>query len=255
MPENASVLASFIACLELAISLPFSKRRLGLIGLAPTKVLKMVLASAAVVAACHADWLASAPDALEQGAQAARAAMGQASQADPSVGAVVMPGEAADAAAAPSPPDGLPTPASTPAEVAADLPVEPLVAADVGMVEAPPLAVVPDLPVPGHEERADTVAEVGDPRPATLAEGKPSALMAVVPDVLTAGGPDTLVEERAKPRPVLGAASSSPHSATPMSGVGRHSGSGATAPRNPSSSSTMSRRSSLGMSSMSMPRR
>jgi hypothetical protein len=171
--------------------------------------------------------------------------MGQASQADPSVGAVVVPGEAADTAAAPSPPD----------EVAADLPAEPLVAADVGMVEAPPLAVIPDLPVPGHEERADAAAEVGDRRPATLAEGKPSASTAVVPDVLTTGGPDTLAEERAKPRPVLGAASSSPRSATPMSGAGRRSGSGAAAPRNPSSSSTMSERSSLGMSSVSMPRR
>jgi hypothetical protein len=115
--------------------------------------------------------------------------MGQASQADPSVGAVVMPGEAADAAAAPSPPNGLPTPASTPAEVAADLPAEPLVAADVRKVEASPLAVVPDLSVPGHEERADAVAEVGDRRPATLAEGKPNASTAMVPDMLTVGDP------------------------------------------------------------------
>jgi hypothetical protein len=46
--------------------------------------------------------------------------MGQASQADPSIGAAVAPGEAADVAAAPSPHDVLPAPASTPAEVVAD---------------------------------------------------------------------------------------------------------------------------------------
>jgi hypothetical protein len=52
MPENASVLASFVACLELAFSLPFSKRRLGLTGVAPTKALKTVSAGAV---ARHAD--------------------------------------------------------------------------------------------------------------------------------------------------------------------------------------------------------
>jgi hypothetical protein len=40
--ENASVLASFVACLELVFSLPFSKRRQGLIGLTPMKALKTV---------------------------------------------------------------------------------------------------------------------------------------------------------------------------------------------------------------------
>jgi hypothetical protein len=58
--ENASVLASFVACLELAFSLPFSKRRQGLTGLTPTNALKTVSASAAGAAACHAGWLASA---------------------------------------------------------------------------------------------------------------------------------------------------------------------------------------------------
>jgi hypothetical protein len=79
-----------------------------------------------------------------------------------------MPGEAADAAAAPSPPDLLPAPASTPAGAVADSPAGPPVVADVGMVEAPPPVVIPDLPVLGHEERAAIVAEVGDRRPAAL---------------------------------------------------------------------------------------
>jgi hypothetical protein len=124
--------------------------------------------------------------------------MRQASQADPSVGAIVMPGEAADAAMALSLPDASSVSASTPVAVAADLPAEPSIAPDVGMVGASPLAVVPDPPppVPGLEEGADAVAEVGDRKPATLAEGEPSASMAMVPDVLTAGEPDALAEER-----------------------------------------------------------
>ena len=96
--------------------------------------------------------------------------MGQVSQADPSVGAVVVPGEAADTAVAPSPPDVSSVPASTPVAVVADSPAEPSTASDVRMVGASPLAVVPDLPVPGPEEGADAVAEVGDWKPATLAE-------------------------------------------------------------------------------------
>jgi hypothetical protein len=91
-----------------------------------------------------------------------------------------MPGEATDATAAPSPPDVSSVPASTPAVVVADSPAEPSITPDVGMVGASLLAVVPDLPVPGPEEGADAVAEVGDWKPATLAE------------------------ERATPRPVLG---------------------------------------------------
>jgi hypothetical protein len=115
-----------------------------------------------------------------------------------------MPGEAADAAAAPSPPDLLPAPASTPAGAVADSPAEPPIAADVGMVEAPPPVVIPDLPVLGHEERAVVVAEVGDRRLATLAEGRPSTSTAAVPDASAAGGPNALVEGRAEPWPVLG---------------------------------------------------
>jgi hypothetical protein len=112
--------------------------------------------------------------------------------------------EVADAAAAPSLPDLLSTPASTPAGAVADSPAEPPVAADVGVVEAPPPVVIPDLPVLGHEERAPVVAEVGDWRLATLAEERPSTSTAVVPDASAAGGPDASVEGRAVPWPVLG---------------------------------------------------
>jgi hypothetical protein len=130
--------------------------------------------------------------------------MGQVPQADPSVRAAIVPEETADAAVAPSPPDLLLAPASTPAGAVADLPAEPPVASDVGMVEEPPLEVVPDLPSLGHKERATTVAEVGDRRPASLAEGRPSTSTTMVPDASTAGGPDALEEGRAEPRPVLG---------------------------------------------------
>jgi hypothetical protein len=161
-------------------------------------------AFAAGAVARHAGWLASAQGALERGAQAARLAMGQASQADPSVGAAIVPEETADAVVAPSPPDLLPAPTSTPAGAVADSPAEPPVASNIGMVEVPPLVVIPDLPVLGHEERATTVAEVGDRRPATLAEGRPSASTAMVFDASTVGGPDALVEGHAELRPVLG---------------------------------------------------
>jgi hypothetical protein len=130
--------------------------------------------------------------------------MGQVPRADPSVEAAIMPKETADAAMAPSPPDLLLAPASTPAGAVADSPAEPPVAFDVGIVEEPLLVAVPDLPVLGHEERATAVAEVGDRRPTTLAEGRPSTSMAMVFDASTAGGPDALVEGRAEPRPILG---------------------------------------------------
>jgi hypothetical protein len=130
--------------------------------------------------------------------------MGQASQADPSIGAAIVLEEAADVVAASSPPDVLPTPASAPAEAVTDLPVEPPVAADVGMAEVPLLEVVPDLPSLGHKERATAVAEVGDRRPASLAEGRPSTSTAMVPDASTAGGPDALDEGHTEPRPILG---------------------------------------------------
>jgi hypothetical protein len=181
--------------------------------------------------------------------------MGQASQADPSVGAAIMPGEATDAAAASSPADLLSVSALSPAGTVADSSAEPPVAADVGMAEAPLPVVSADLPILGHEERVAVVAEVGDRRPATLAEERPSTSTTVVPDASTAGGPDALVEGCAEPRPVPGAVALSPHSSTLMSGAGSRSGSGAAVPQSSSSSSTMSRRSSLEMSSVSIPRR
>jgi hypothetical protein len=82
--------------------------------------------------------------------------------------------------------------------------VEPPVAADVGMAEAPLLEVVPDLPSLGHKERAATVAEVGDRGPASLAEGTSSTSTARVPDASTAGGPDALEEGHVEPWLVLG---------------------------------------------------
>jgi hypothetical protein len=114
--------------------------------------------------------------------------MGQASQADPSIGAAIVPGEAAGVAAAPSPPDVLPVPALAPAEAVAVLPVEPLVTADAGMAEVPLLEVVSDLPSLGHKERAAAVAEVGDRKPASLAEGRSNTSSAMVPDASTARG-------------------------------------------------------------------
>jgi hypothetical protein len=147
--------------------------------------------------------------------------MGQVSQGNPSIRAAIVPREAADAAVAPSLPDVLPTPASTPAEAVADLPVEPPVAANVGMAKAPPLVVVPDLPILGHEERAAAIAEVGDRRPATLAEGRPSTSTAMVPDASTAGGPDALAEGRAEPWPVLGSSGLIPAQRNPNEWCGR----------------------------------
>jgi hypothetical protein len=151
-----------------------------------------VSASAASAASRHASWLASAQDALERGAQAARVALGQASQADPSIGAAIVPGETAGMAAALSPPVGLPAPAPASTEVVVVLPVEPPVAADAGMAEVPLLEVVSDLPSLGHKVRATAIAEVGDRKPASLVEGKPSTPSAMVPDASTAGGPDAL---------------------------------------------------------------
>jgi hypothetical protein len=104
--------------------------------------------------------------------------MGQASQADPSIGATIMSGEAADAAAVSSPADLLPVPASAPAGDVADSSTEPPIAAD-GMAEAPSPVVVPDLPVLDHEERVAIVAEVGDRRPDSLAERPNTSIAAV----------------------------------------------------------------------------
>jgi hypothetical protein len=130
--------------------------------------------------------------------------MGQASPADLPVGVAIVPGEVANVTAASSPPDLLSAPASTPVGAIADSPAEPPVAADVGMVEAPPPVVIPNLPVLGHEEGAAVVAKVGDWRLATLAEERPSTSTTVVPDVSATGGPAASVEGHAVPWPVLG---------------------------------------------------
>jgi hypothetical protein len=74
--------------------------------------------------------------------------------------------------------------------------VESPVAADAGMAEVPLPEVISDLPSLGHKERAAAVAEVGDRKPASLAE--------VVPDASTAGVPDALGEGCAEPRPITG---------------------------------------------------
>jgi hypothetical protein len=147
--------------------------------------------------------------------------MGQASQADPPVGAAIMPGEAADAAAAPSPPDLLPAPTSTPTGAVADSPAEPPVTADIGMVEAPPPMVILDLPVLGHEERAAVVAEVDDRRPATLAEGRLITSTAAVPNASAVGGPNALVEGHAEPWTVLGSSGLIPAQLNPNEWCGQ----------------------------------
>jgi hypothetical protein len=244
-------------CVLNLTSLSFSKRRQGLAGLAPTKALKTKPASVAGAAARHAGWLASAQGALQRGAQAVRVAMGQASQADPHVGAAITPGEAADAAAAPGPADLLLVSASTPTGVVVDSHVEPPVAADVGMVEAPLPVVIPDLSVLGQEEGSAVVAEVGDRRPATLAEEGPSTSTAMVPDASTAGGPDALVEGRVEPWPVLGSSGLIPAQLNPSEWGGQPLlfWSHGTSDSEPSSPSTMSWRRGPGIVSMSIPRR
>jgi hypothetical protein len=153
--------------------------------------------------------------------------MGRAPQADPSLEAAVVSGETAGAAVALSPPDVLPTPAPASVEAIVVLPVEPPVTADAEMDEV-------------------SLLEVGDWKPASLAEG--------VPDASTAGGPDALEEGAQNRGSSWGAKTSSLRGAIPMSGVDRRSGSGPAAPQNPSPSLTMSGRSSLGMSSVSTPR-
>jgi hypothetical protein len=106
-----------------------------------------------------------------------RVAVGRAFEADPSVEAAVVPRETAGAVAASSPPDVLPALAPASAEAVAVLAVEPPVAADAEMAEAPLL-------------------EAGDRKPAPLAKE--------VLDAPTAGGVDAFEEGGAEPRPVLG---------------------------------------------------
>jgi hypothetical protein len=74
--------------------------------------------------------------------------VGRAPQANPSVEAAVMPRETAGAAAALSPPDVLPAPAPASAEAVTVLAVEPPVAADAEMAEAPLLEAGDRKPAP-----------------------------------------------------------------------------------------------------------
>jgi hypothetical protein len=181
--------------------------------------------------------------------------MGQASQADPPVGAAIMSGEAADAAAASSPADLLSALASTLAGAVTDSPAEPPVAADVGMAEAPLPMVLPDLPVLGHEKRAAVVAEVSDRRPATLAKERPVRQRRWHPMHRLQGDPTPRWRGAQNRGLSWGAAALSLCSSIPMSGVGSRSCSGAATPRSPSSPSTMRWRRSLRIVSVSIPRR
>jgi hypothetical protein len=61
---RAPLFQPFFLCILIFSFLPFSKRRQGSAGLAPTKALKMGPASSAGAAARHAGWLASAQGAL-----------------------------------------------------------------------------------------------------------------------------------------------------------------------------------------------
>jgi hypothetical protein len=169
--------------------------------LAPTKALKTGPASSAGASARHAGWLASAQGALRRGAQEARAAMGQASQVDPSVGAAIVPVEVVDTAAASSPPSSSPTPTSIPAGAAAGAPTGPSAVADVEVAEVPPplapsVLVIPDSPVFDHGEGSAVVAEVGEQRPVALTEERP--------DALAAEGPEASIAGRVDPWPVVG---------------------------------------------------
>jgi hypothetical protein len=97
----------------------------------------MAPASAAGAAPGSAGRLASTQGALKQGVQAAQVAVGQAPKADPSVEAAVVPRETAGAAAASSPLDVLSALAPASAEAVDALAVDPPVAADAEMAEAP----------------------------------------------------------------------------------------------------------------------
>jgi hypothetical protein len=147
--------------------------------------------------------------------------MGQASQVEPPVRAAIIPGEAVDAAAAPSPPVLLPAPASIPVGAVADLPAEPPVTVDVEMAEVPPPLVISDLPIFDHEEGAAVVAEVGERRLVTLAEERPDTSTVVAPDASTAGGPSASVTGRAEPWPILGSSGLIPTQLNPNEWCGQ----------------------------------
>jgi hypothetical protein len=137
-----------------------------------------------------------------------------------------VPREIAGAAAASNPPDALSALALASAEAVVVLAVEPPVAADAEMVEAPLL-------------------EAGDRKPAPQPRRYPMRRMQGVPMPWRRGAQNR--------GPSWGAATLSLHDAVLMSGVSR-SGSGPVVPRDPSLFLTMSERSRLGTSFMSVPR-
>jgi hypothetical protein len=132
-----------------------------------------------------------------------------------------MPGEAVDAAATLSLPVLLSAPASILAGSVTHSPAEPPVAVDVGMAEAPPPLVIPDLPILDHEERAAVVAEVSERRPVTLAGERPGMSTAVAPYASTTGGPDASVEGHAEPWPILGSSGLIPAQLNPNEWCGQ----------------------------------
>jgi hypothetical protein len=141
-PEWVSILGylcpgSSFACPDPALPFLPSKRRHGSTGLAPRKVLKTASASATSAAPGLAGQLASSQDAPKRGAQAAQVAVGRAPEANRSVEAAVVPRETTSAAAASSLLDVLPALAPASAEAVVILAVEPPIAADAEMVEAP----------------------------------------------------------------------------------------------------------------------
>jgi hypothetical protein len=83
---------------------------------------------------------------------------------------------------------------------------------------------------------------------------RPAPLVEEVLDAPTARGVDALEEGAQNRDPSWGAATSSSRGEVPMNGVGRGSSSGPVVPRNPSLFLTMSERSRLGMSFVSVPR-
>jgi hypothetical protein len=148
-PERVSVLGylrpgSSFVCPDPDFPFLLSKQRHGSTGLAPRKVLKTTLASAASAAPGLRGQLTPSQDAPKRGAQAAPVAVGLAPEADSCVEAAVTLGEAAGAAVALGPPDVLPALSPASAEAVAVLAVEPPVAADAEMAEA-------SLPVASEE--------------------------------------------------------------------------------------------------------
>jgi hypothetical protein len=153
--------------------------------------------------------------------------VGRAPQADPSAEAALVPGETTGAVAGFTPRDVLPTPALASAEAVAVLPVGPSVTTDAEMAEA-------------------LLPEAGDRRPAPLVEE--------VLDAPTAGVPTPWRRGAQNRGPSWRAATSSSCGEVPMNGMGRGSGSGPVVPRNPFLFLTMSERSRLGTSFVSVPR-